>query len=200
MSQAESLLLAILAPGSIEAEVGRIQQEIFRAHGFVSAIALEPLVPVAFLDPGAPLPRGLLEALDGRVQAPLCIGAAARAPVRWRGGALYLGLDTAGAWAALRRACAPLLRSRKAGARRELFPVAEGFLLGCLEAREGQQKGVAAGVRTLLAQGDGRRAVPAFTSATLALLCITTGQRGARWWRDVTCEVTGERPLRGKKR
>lgn len=191
MSPAESLLLAILAPGSIEAEVGKIQQEIFRGRGFVSSIALEPLVPVAFVDPVAPLPRGFLDSLDRRVRAPLRISVATRAAVRWRGGALFLGLDTGGAWAALRRACARLLPGRQAV--QGLFPVAEGFFLGCMEAAG--DRSLAAEVRGLVMGKE--PAVPGFSSATLALLSITPGRRGARWWRDVTCEVAGERPLRG---
>jgi hypothetical protein len=189
------MLLAILAPGSIEAEVGRIQQEIFRSRGFVSAIALEPLVPVAFLDAGAQLPRGLLDSLDRCVRAPLRISVASRSTVRWRGGALFLGLDTGGAWSGLRRECARLLRGQQAGA--ALFPVAEGFFLGCMEAAG--DRSLAAEVRGLVAGKDGGAAVHGFSSATLALLSIAPGLRGARWWRDVTCEVAGEKPLRGTR-
>jgi hypothetical protein len=36
----ERILLALRAPGSIEAEVGKVQQALFQEHGFVSAIAL----------------------------------------------------------------------------------------------------------------------------------------------------------------
>ncbi len=48
-------LLALLAPGSIEAEVVALQQAVFAEHGFVSAIALPPLVPVRFLPADASL-------------------------------------------------------------------------------------------------------------------------------------------------
>jgi hypothetical protein len=202
----DDLLLAILAPGSIEAEVGRIQEEVFRARGFVSAIALEPLVPVAFLaaDPGEALPRGFLDGLDRAVQAPLRIAAFPAASVRWGRGALFLGLDTGGAWTALRRACtgsrAAAAQVRTAAGRPGLFPVAEGFFLGCLEAAGTQRRSVAREVRQIARGQASRAAVPiAFSSATLAVVRITTPARGSRWWREVSCEVVAERPLRGKR-
>jgi hypothetical protein len=197
MTVRESLLLALRAPGSIEAEVCRIGEGIFRARGYVSAIALEPLVPVAFLDaePGGALPRGFLESLDVAVRAPWRIAACSPGSARWKGGALYLCLDTGGAWQALRRA------SARAPARTPgLFPVAEGFFLGCLEAANAERRSVAREARQLIAGPGGRPAsAVAFTSATLAVIRITTPARGTRWWREVSCEVVAEKPLRGRK-
>jgi hypothetical protein len=193
----ESLLLALRAPGSIEAEVCRIGEGIFRARGFVSAIALEPLVPVAFLDvgPGGALPRGFLESIDRAVRAQWRITASPAAAARWKGGALFLCLDTGGAWQALRRACA-----RARAGTPGLFPVAEGFFLGCLEAAGDKRRAVAREARQLIAGPGGRPAAAvAFTSATLAAIRITTPARGSRWWREVSCEVVAERPLRGTK-
>ncbi len=206
MSVRDSLLLAIRAPGSIEAEVGRIQEGIFRAHGFVSAIALEPLVPVAFLaaDPDRALPRGFLESLDRAVQAPCRFAVCPAASVRWRGGALFLDMDTGGAWQSLRRACtgsrAAAVGGRSAARRAGLFPVAEGFFLGCLEAAGTERRSVAREVRQLAAGRASRAAAPiTFSSSTLAVVRITTPARGSRWWREVSCEIEAERPLRGKR-
>ncbi len=110
-------LLALLVPGSIEAEIGALQQAVFAEHGLVSAIALPPLVPVRFLPVDAP-PR--LPQVPGREVA-------VRFAVRvtkpaWSGGHLFVGVETDGAWAALR------------GDERwtdgpALFPCFEGFFL-----------------------------------------------------------------------
>jgi hypothetical protein len=107
-------------------------------------------------------------------------------------GALFAGLDTGGQWEALRAACA----ADPAGAsppRSLLFPVAEGFFLGCVEAGAAARDGIAAGI-------DAGVPCPQFSSATLALVRIETPSRGTRWWRDVTCSIEAEKPLRGRKR
>jgi hypothetical protein len=186
----ESFLVALRAPGSIEACVCGMQQELFASHGLVSAIALPPLLPVAFLADmprggrGPGTPRALLERLDAALKAPYRISARAAA---WVQGAFYAGLDTAGQWEILRAACA----ADPAGAcppRSPLFPVAEGFFLGCVEAGDDARPRIAVEV-----------SFPSFTSATLALVRIETPARGTRWWRDVTCSIEAERPLRGRK-
>jgi hypothetical protein len=180
VSTRDSLLLALLAPGSVEAAAGAIQETIFREHGLVSAIALPPIVPVAFLDAGPT--RGFLDSLDRAVHAPYRFRTTS---VLRSEGALFLGLDTGGVWAALRSACAALVGVPEG---RRLFPTAEGFFLGCLEAGEAKRQGVLP-----------EPAAMSFSSSTLAVMRITTPARGYRWWRDVSCEIEEERPLRGKR-
>ncbi len=170
-------LLAILAPGSVEAEVGRVQQRIFSDHGLVSSIALPPLVPVAFL----PAPRpGLLAGLNGAVSAPYRI---AIAGLRWHEGWLYLALQSGGLWASL-RAAAPPQALEATG----FFPAFEGFFLGGAEAGQEQRERI-------------RPAVPeiGFTSSSLAVMRIDAADPGP-WWRRVSTEIIEEIPLRGKRR
>src|SRR5690349_9304533 len=62
-------LVAIIAPGSVEADIGRVQEAILEVHGFLSAAALPPMVPVAFLD-RFPAPRGFLRDLERSARAP----------------------------------------------------------------------------------------------------------------------------------
>ena len=194
MSTRDHLLLALLAPGSVEAAVGAIQEEIFRERGLVSAIALSPIVPLAFIQGESvdALPRGFLDSLDRAVRAPYRIRTTS---ALWREGALFLGLETGGVWESLRKAC----RARGsvpacAAPGRELFPAAEGFFFGCGEAREPDRRAIARGVT-----GRVDAAPIAFTSSTLAVVRITTPARGSRWWRDVSCGIESERPLRGKR-
>jgi len=173
----ERILLALRAPGSIEAEVGKVQQALFQEHGFVSAIALSPVIPIAFL--GRFPPRGFLQRLQAAVSGPLRVSAAGTA---WQQGALFLTLDTGGVWASLRDACAGESTTG-------LFPVAEGFFLGCIEATAPRRKTIR--VETLL---------PSFSSATLAVITIATPTRGGvKWWRDVSCSIDEEKPLRGRR-
>jgi hypothetical protein len=187
----ESCLVALRAPGSIESSVCGLQEEIFAAHGLVSAIALPPLVPVAFIagmprgGRGQGTPRAFLERLEAAVRAPYRISPRGAA---WVDGALFALVDTGGEWEALSAACA----ADDAGAppaRAALFPVVEGFFLGCVEAGAAARRGIAA-----------ETSFPSFTSATLALVRIETPARGKRWWRDVTCSIEEEKPLRGRKR
>ena len=174
------LLAALLPPGSVEAEVGRFQREIFSRHGLVSAIALPPLVPVAFL-PEAGLRRGLLQELNALAAAPyrITIGALA-----WNAGALYLGVDSAGLWQQLRESALARVPSEPAG----LFPVREGFFLGCEEPPVDAQDPV----RPHLADSG-------FTSSSLGLLRLSTARPPAAWWRDVRWEIAEDIPLRGRR-
>jgi len=98
MDTEEHHLVALVAPGSVEAEVGRLQASLFAAHGLVSAQALPPLIPVSFIIPGAPT-RGLLVELNHCISAPWRIRVTG---TQWVEGSLYLGVDSAGTWAALR--------------------------------------------------------------------------------------------------
>lgn len=183
MARRESLLLAVLAPGSIEAAVGRAQEAIFREHGLVSAIALPPLVPVAFLGGGESggdaLRRGFLARVERAVHAPYLFTVTG---TTWKDGALFLALDSGGVWDALRAAC-----SAEAGGT-GLFPGFEGFFLGCLEADPGQRESIH--VEML----DAR-----FSSASLAVARISTPSSGESWWRDLDCTIEEERPLRGTR-
>jgi hypothetical protein len=186
MAQRESLLLAVLAPGSVEAAVGRSQEAVFREHGLVSAIALPPLVPVAFLGGevgggavGDPLPRGFLGRVERAVSAPYLFTVTGTA---WEGGALFLALDSGGVWPALREACAAEL------ARSGLFPVFEGFFLGCVEATRAQRQSIRVDAP------DAR-----FSSASLVVARISTPASGQHWWREISCAIEEERPLRGKR-
>ncbi len=174
------LLLAILAPGSVEAEVGRVQQRIFAAHGLVSSIALPPLVPVAFLADRTPRP-GLLAGLNASVSAPYRI---AIAGLCWHEGWLYLALDSGGLWKSLRAA----LRAAAPGETSGLFPAFEGFFLGCAEAGEAQRQQIRPPLPTL-----------GFTSSSLAMMRLQAADAPA-WWRRVSTEIIGEIPLRGKRR
>ncbi len=181
MAQRESLLLAVLAPGSVEAAVGSAQEAIFREHGLVSAIALPPLVPVAFLGDGEgdPLPRGFLGRVERSVRAPYLFTVTETA---WHGGALFLALDSGGVWGALRAACAP--ETEGAG----LFPAFEGFFLGCVEATRAQRQ-------SIRVEAPEAR----FSSVNLAVARISTPASGQHWWREISCTIEEEKPLRGKR-
>jgi len=176
MEGCRALLLAILAPGSVEAEVGRLQGRIFSECGFASAAALRPLIPVAFL-PREEAARELLDSLHGSARAPYRIGTRQLA---WAGGYLFLAVDTGGLWQAL-RAGAP-------GCGSALFPAFEGFFLGCGEAAPGQRQTVPAAPPAL-----------SFSSSMLALLRIESPVGPGAWWREVYCETLHERPLRGRR-
>lgn len=174
-------LLVILAPGSVDAEVGRLQQAIFASRGLVSAIALPPLVPVRFLPPDGP----------GRIPDP----PGREVPSRWRAAAttlveaddsLFLGLDTRGAWHGLHSD----LRYRPGRPGGGLFSEAEGFFLGC----PGQEQSAEP------RPGVDEPAVPvlAFSSASLAIFRIKVPEAGP-WWTDLSWEIEDRRPLRGRR-
>jgi hypothetical protein len=174
------LLVALVAPGSVEAEVGRLQASLFAAHGLVSAQALPPLIPVSFLVPDAPT-RGLLSELDHCISAPWRIRVTG---AQWVEGSLYLGVDSAGAWAALRTRARELCGAEPLS----LFPAAEGFFLGCGETSPEERDRI-------------RPAAPAatFTSCVVALVRIETAHAGEEWWREVYWEIAEQKPLRGRR-
>lgn len=173
-----SVLIALFAPGSVEAELGRVQQSIFAGHGLVSSIALAPLLPVACLN-GPEAPRGILDELNRNVASPYRIKGKGLA---WHEGSLYCAVDSGGVWASLREAVHVAAQEEMAC----LFPVFEGFFLGCAEASDSQ--------RSLI-----RPSLPpiGFTSSVLAVLSIDAP--GDPWWREVSMEVIEERPLRGRR-
>ena len=180
MDLEEHLLVALVAPGSVEATVGRLQISLFAAHGLVSAQALPPLIPVSFVTPGAAA-RGLLSELDHCISAPWRIRVTG---TQWVGGSLYLGVDSAGAWAALRNRAQELCGAEPL----PLFAAAEGFFLGCTEAAPVEHDRI-------------RLEPPAgtFTSCAIALVRIETAHTGEGWWREVYWEIAEQKPLRGRR-
>jgi hypothetical protein len=172
-------LCALIPPGSVEAEVTRIQEAIFSAHGLTSAVALPPLIAVAFL-PGVARARGLLAELDGSVSAPWRITSTGTA---WSGGSLSLGIDSGGMWDILRARAQALGGGEAIGP----FPTVEGFFLGCAEASAAQREAIRPPVPTL-----------SFTSSSLALVRLETAGSGP-WWGDLYWETIEERPLRGRR-
>ena len=180
MSGESYFLCALIAPGSIEAEVGRVQAALFSDHGLASAQAVPPLLPVAFLDPDRVRP-GLLSRLNHGVSA----GWSARlAGCEWIEGHLYARVQSGGAWTALRAAALQECGLPAGGP----FPAAEGFYLGCAEAPPGSRD-------------DMRPKVPprAFHTAHLALVVLQTLAPGPRWWSNLHWEITEERPFRGRR-
>ena len=169
-------LLALLAPGSIEAEIAALQQAVFSEHGFVSAIALPPLVPVRFLPADAPL---RLPQVPGRE---VTTGFVVRATgTAWNDRHLFLGLDTGGAWSALRA-------DDRWSDGPPLFPCFEGFFLGCSESEP------AARARLVVPVMDRR-----FSSVDLALMSVSVPDDGSDWWTEVHWQIDDRRPLRGKR-
>jgi hypothetical protein len=178
-------LLALLAPGSVEADVGRVQQRIFHDHGLVSSVALPPLVPVAFLA-GEPHEaaeerrkrRNLLARLNAAVSAPYRI---TLTEVEWFDGWLYLRVDSGGVWPTLRAAAA-------ADTVTDFFPAREGFFLGCMEAKAEERMLI----KPLVPQGG-------FTSSRLAVALLDVAPEDGAWWRRVSVEILEEIPLRGRR-
>ncbi len=171
------LLVALLAPGSVEAEVGKAQNAIFSSYGFVSAVALPPLIPIGFVPDGKG--RELIAGMRKPVHSPYVFKTTALA---WEGGCLYLCVESDGVWAGLRREVTEALGGQAELAPR-LFAPAEGFCLGCWEAAEEQRAGIRVDVPSLR-----------FSSCALALVSITVGV--GQWWRDVRMEIVGKKPLR----
>ncbi|MGA2974028.1 MAG: hypothetical protein ABSF77_01830 [Spirochaetia bacterium] len=173
------LLLALMAPGSVEAELGRLQAGIFAEHGLVSAQALPPLIPIAFL-PDA-YPQGMLFKLDKAVRAGWRMSVTGPA---WVEGFLYMGVASGGTWAGLRERALAL----RGAERQPLFPPAEGFFMGCGDASPEQ--------RPLI-----HPAAPAisFTSGAIAILSISSPRGINEWWRELYWETVEERPLRGRR-
>jgi hypothetical protein len=179
MMPEEHLLAVLLAPGSVEAEIGGVQAGIFREHGLLSAQALPPLIPVVFLTD--PPPRGLLSALNGAVRAGWRMSVTG---LRWAEGCLYAGIGSGGVWDGLREKAL----SHRGSAPRSLFPAAEGFFLGCGEATEEQRRLI----RPVLP-------VLSFTSCQVALMRVSSPRMDGEWWRELHWEIVEERPLRGRR-
>jgi hypothetical protein len=173
-------LIALLPPGSVEAEVSVLQNALFDTYGSPSAIALPPLIPVGFVEEG---PAAAVRAAEGL--AAVC--AAARSPyffrsrgLQWERGCLFVGMESAGAW--------ELLRASLGASGDGPFPVAEGFVLGLWDI--GATSAAAPGL-----------AVPSvgFSSCSAAILDIMASWEDERWWRELYVEISEKRPLRGRK-
>jgi hypothetical protein len=173
-------IVALAAPGSVEAALGRLQAEIFSRYGLASAQAMPPLIPVAFL-PLEASTRGLLGRLNDSVRAPWSIRTTG---CEWAEEYLYVGVGSGGAWAALR---ARTLEACGAEPSR-LFPVREGFFMGCGDATPAQRDTI-------------RPAVPpaVFSSSDLVLMSIERPLGRGAWWREVYWETIEQRPLRGRR-
>lgn len=180
MPSKQVLLAAMIAPGSVEAAVGKVQAALFAEHGLASAQALPPLIPVAFLD-AARTVRGLLQELNGSVTSGWRMRLSGAV---WVDGHLYAGVESGGVWTAV-RARALQLCGPETGC---LFPAAEGFYLGCGDSPPELRLQI-------------RPAVPeiSFSSCTIALVSVRTDPTVSEWWRDVSWEVLHERPFRGRK-
>jgi hypothetical protein len=173
-------IVALAAPGSVEAALGKIQAEIFSRFGLASAHALPPVIPVAFL-PSNTSPRGLLGSLNESVHAPWSVRAG---DSEWEAEYLYVGVGSGGAWSALR---ARTLETC-GGEPIRLFPIREGFFMGCGDATPAQRDAI-------------RPAVPpaAFSSGDLVLLSIETPSGHGAWWQELYWEIVEQRPLRGRR-
>ncbi len=173
-------LIALLPPGSVEAEVGKVQQSVFSTCGTLSAIALPPLIPIGFVRP-ATEPAGLLASLNARASAPYRIrfGGFSR-----HAGFLYLAIDSGGLWNELRKGIEGALADDEG-----LFPGFEGFFLGC--AKPDQELAVVDAPEFFDSS---------FSSCRLALLILQSRRSRESWWREVSWEIVTEIPLRGRRR
>jgi hypothetical protein len=175
-----SRLIALAAPGSVEAALGRLQAEIFSRYGLASAQAVPPLIPVAFLSPEAPT-RGLLGSLNESVRAPWSIRTAG---CEWAEEYLYVGIESGGAWAVLRTRALERCGVEPSG----LFPIREGFFMGCGDATPDQRENI----RPIIAP-------VAFSSSDLVLVGFESPLGRGAWWRELYWEIVEQRPLRGRR-
>jgi hypothetical protein len=179
-------LVALIPPGSVQAGIGKLQAALFDRFGLASSQAIAPLVPVQFLGAGCS-ESALLEQLDAATRAPWRMTTGS---LSWVDGHLFLGIETTGTWSTLRAET----RARCAVEPDALFPVAEGFFVGCGEASREQRDAV---------QRDavGPETPPvSFSSCAIAVLKIETPRGRAQWWREVYWEVLEQKPLRGRRR
>ena len=171
-------LVALIPPGSVEAELGKVQAAIFSELGLASALALPPLIPVAFIS--APPARGFLDDLDRSVLA----GWRARAAgIAWVEEWLFLAVDTGGLWDGLRARALALAGAAPLC----LFPASEGFCLGCVDADPDQRSHIAPMTPEL-----------SFSSCSLAVMRLESPRE--EWWREVYWETLEEKPLRGRRK
>ena len=178
-------LVALIPPGSVQAEIGRLQAGILNRFGLASSQVLPPLVPVLFLGAGGS-ESALLEQLDGAIRAPWRM---ATQGLSWVEGHLFLRVESAGAWSMLQARA----RASCAAESDALFPVVEGFFLGCGEATREQREAVQAEAVSVEAPAV------AFSSCAVAVMKIEAPGERAGWWREVYWEVLEQKPLRGRR-
>jgi len=158
--------------------MSRVQDALFSAHGLVSAPAVPPLIPVAFLESAAPA-AGFLQAMN------LSVRAGWRMAVRestWIHGHLFARVQSAGTWQALRD-CA----QGRCALREGLFPAFEGFYLGCEEAAPETRAAIRPDLPAL-----------SFSSAALVIMRIESAPPPG-WWQDLHWEIVEQRSLRGTR-
>jgi hypothetical protein len=165
-------LIALLAPGSAEAEVSNTQNALFAGLGLVSAVAFPPMIPVGFVREEEAVAR--FNSLESGGAAPYLFSSLG---LRWEGGGLFMAMESRGVWDSLRKLVA--------GCEDGPFPVAEGFILGCWEA--------AAETRSAdLGEAPSIR----FSSCSAALVTIRGAWGRREWWRELYFETTLKKPLR----
>jgi hypothetical protein len=174
-------LVAMIPPGSVQAEIGRLQADVFGRFGLASSQALPPLMPVQFINAGGS-DRHLLEQLDGAVSAPWRMTTGRLSLVE---GHLFLGVDSMGVWASVRGQA----RQRSVPNADALFPAAEGFFLG------------RGGAVSDPGPADPEPVLPvSFSSCAIVVIRIEAPRGAAEWWREVYWEVLEQRPLRGRRK
>jgi len=173
-------IVALAAPGSVEAALGKLQAEIFSLYGLASAQAMPALIPVAFLPLEAPT-RRLLGSLNDCVRAPWSMRTTG---CQWREEYLYVGIESGGAWSLLRERALQTCGAEPG----ELFPIREGFFMGCGDATPAQRDAI-------------RPEAPpvSFSSADIVLLSIEKPPGQGAWWRELYWEIIEQRPLRGRR-
>ncbi len=166
----ERHLIALLAPGSVEAEVSRVQETLFADGGFASALALPPMIPLGFISAGGAERR--LDETARKKAGPFVFRSLG---LRRENGGLILSLDTRGAWGSL--------RADPGGWEDGPFAAAEGFILGCWEA-DAEQK-IETEMPSLV-----------FSSCRIARVHISGPREDREWWKELYVEILQSRPLR----
>ena len=171
-------LCALLPPSNIAAEVSCVQRSLFTAHGLCSALALPALVPVSFHDrlPDAGTLDRVVEVL-GRIQ-PFVIG-----QYTVVGDSLFLDLETANQWEAIRSVMSGLPQGTvTAGG---IIPLHEGLFVSCLEGSVES---------SALRAGLGEFGLRRFSTFRVVFLRILT--HSTPWWDHVQWMIPFERRLK----
>ena len=165
-------LIALIAPGSAEAEVSETQAALFADLGLVSAVAFPPMIPLGFVREEEAAAR--FNALEAGGASPYVFRSAG---LRWEGGGLFLALESGGVWDSLRR----LAGDKENGP----FPIAEGFIMGCWEAAAETRNADLGEVPRI-----------SFSSCSAALITVLGAWDRGDWWRELYFETTLKKPLR----
>lgn len=165
MASIDLFLLALRPPGNIERALIEVQQRLFRGYALVSALALRPLIPLAFLDSAPPEPHSV------RQDSALTSGG-------WitSGGTLFLQVEPA----SLLRKLAAASGASDATARAAPFPCEPALYLA-----SGEPEGT-----TLAALPLELGAAPELRWVTSWLECMRlTLQEMPAWWDSVSTET-----------